>query len=252
MEQTYDRIRQRACRIVSRFPLPDFYKDHTLANNLSRNNLKTNPIIIKLKLAVSRHLEDDFGHGIKHAVKVAVDAGSLMIIENNPAGISNNVPDRRLISVQCAALLHDLMRKYDNHAIRGAEYARKVLKHYPLSPLEIDNISQAIRNHEAFKRTVEIIDPEGILVSDCLYDADKFRWGPDNFTDTIWAMVSFSKIPLKDFLKFYPEGMKKLAGIKDTFRTNTGKKYGPQFIDIGIAAGEELFKIINTEFKHLL
>lgn len=252
MEQIYDRIRERARRIVSRFPLPDFYKDHSLANKLSRNYLKTNPIIIKLRLFVSRHMEDDFGHGMKHAVKVAIDAGALIIIENNLTGLSEDVPDRRLTSVQCAALLHDIMRKHDDHAIRGAKYARTALKNYPFSPAEIDNISHSIRNHEAFKNTVEIINPDGILISNCLYDADKFRWGPDNFTDTIWAMVSFFNVPFKDFLDSYPQGMEKLAKIKNTFRTGTGKKYGPQFIDIGIAAGEELLKTINTEFKHLL
>jgi hypothetical protein len=53
-------------------------------------------------------------------------------------------------------------------------------------------------------------------------------------------------------MEFYPEGMEKLAKIKDTFRTRTGKKYGPQFIDLGIAIGKELFDVINREFAHLL
>ena len=54
------------------------------------------------------------------------------------------------------------------------------------------------------------------------------------------------------FMELYPDGMEKIAKIKHTFRTGTGKKYGPQFIDIGLAIGEELFDVIHTEFADLL
>jgi hypothetical protein len=46
--------------------------------------------------------------------------------------------------------------------------------------------------------------------------------------------------------------MEGLVKIKQTFRTDTGKKYGPQFIDTGISIGEELFRVINTEFRSYL
>ena len=77
-------------------------------------------------------LKDDFGHGLDHAVKVAVDAGALMIIENKLVGSSNDFINRRVIIVQCAALLHDIKRKQENHAVKGAAYARKVLKRISL------------------------------------------------------------------------------------------------------------------------
>ncbi len=252
MEIIYARIRQRARQIVSQYPSPDFYQDHSFAYELSRKYLEKNPFTEKLQSFVARHLEDDFGHGIKHALKVAIDAGTLMIIENTLAGRSDNFINRRVIIVQCACLLHDIKRKQENHAIKGATYARQVLKVYPFKSDEVDDICRAIRNHEAFKKTEKAITPEGALVSDCLYDADKFRWGPDNFKDTVWAMVSFFNIPVAQFIGLYPEGMEKLSKIKHTFRTNTGKKYGPQFIDLGLAIGKELFDIINTEFAHLL
>jgi len=65
-------------------------------------------------------------------------------------------------------------------------------------------------------------------------------------------MVSFFNIPVAQFMDLYPEGMEKLAKIKNTFRTITGKKYGPQFIDLGLAIGKELFGVIQTEFAHLI
>ena len=252
MEIIYARIRHRARQIVSQYPSPDFYQDHSLANELSLQYLETNAFTEKLRSFVAEHLEDDFGHGIEHSLKVAIDAGALMIIENKLAGRSDNYINQRVIIVQCAGLLHDIQRRHDNHAVKGAAYARKVLQVFPFKSHEVDDICRAIRNHEAFKKTVKASTSEGALVSDCLYDADKFRWGPDNFTDTVWAMVSFSNTPFTQFMDFYPEGMEKLANIKHTFRTNTGKKYGPQFIDLGLAIGKELFNVIQTEFAHLL
>ena len=252
MEIIYTRIRQRARQIVSQYPPPDFYQDHSFANELSLQYLETNAFTEKLQSFVAKHLEDDFGHGIKHALKVAVDAGALMIIESKLAGRSDNFINQRVIIVQCAGLLHDIQRRHEDHAVKGAVYARQVLKVLPFKSHEVDDICRAIRNHEAFKKTVKANTSEGGLVSDCLYDADKFRWGPDNFTDTVWAMVSFFNIPVAQFMDLYPEGMEKLAKIKHTFRTNTGKKYGPQFIDLGLAIGEELLGVIQTEFAHLL
>jgi hypothetical protein len=252
MKLIYAPIRKRALQIVSRYPSPDFYQDHSLSNELSRQYFETNTYTVQLRAFVAKKLKDDFGHGLEHAVKVAMDAGALMIVENKRISASNDVINRRVIIVQCAALLHDIKRKQEDHAVRGAAYARKVLKKYPFDPDEIEDICLAIRNHEAFKNSVKSNTLQGSLVSDCLYDADKFRWGPDNFIDTVWTMASFFQLPVVKFMELYPNGMKKVAKIRHTFRTDTGKKYGPQFIDIGLAIGEELFDVIKTEFAHLL
>lgn len=252
MEIIYARIRKRARQIVSQYPSPDFYQDHSLANELSQKYFEENPHTEKLRSFVAEQLEDDFGHGIEHALKVAIDAGALMIIENKLTGRSDNFINQRVIVVQCAGLLHDIQRSRKDHAVKGADYARQVLQVFPFKSDEVDDICRAIRNHEAFKKTVKASTSEGALVSDCLYDADKFRWGPDNFTDTVWAMVSFYNIPIVQFMDLYPESMEKLAKIKHTFRTNMGKKYGPQFIDLGLSIGEKLFEVIQTEFAYLL
>lgn len=252
MEIIYTRLRRRARQIVSQYPTPDFYQDHSLANKLSLQHFEANPFTEKLRRLVADRLENDFGHGIQHASKVAIEAGALMIIENTLAGCSDYFTTHRVTIVQCAGLLHDIQRRKNDHAVQGAAYARRVLKAFPFKSDEIDDICRAIRNHEAFKKTIKASTIDGERVSDCLYDADKFRWGPDNFTDTVWAMVSFSNLPVAQFMDLYPQGMEKLAKIKDTFRTNTGKKYGPQFIDIGLAIGQELFDVIQAEFAHLL
>jgi hypothetical protein len=248
METIYTRIQTKAREIVSRFPTPDFYRQEADAILSSRRLMEKSEHISALKAIVVEHLDDDFGHGLRHATKVSLEAGSLALIEGRRIPLSGRTITRYVLLVQCAGLLHDIRRKKKDHAIKGAAFTKKLLQDFPLSSKEVADICLAIQNHEAFKNTIEIDSPRGKLISDCLYDADKFRWGPDNFTDTLWEMVSFLNPPLKTFIAHYPKGMKSLERIKKTFRTQAGQQYGPEFIDIGIAVGEELYRVIRNEF----
>ena len=252
MQPIYVRLRERARQIVSTFPPPDFYQDQSRAYEFSRRFLKNDPAIKKLHGFVADHLEDNFGHGLRHAVKVTIDAGALLFIEGQAAGYGRSMLELRVRVVQCAGLLHDIKRKKKEHAKRGAACAREILKDYSLAPDEIEDVCRAIHNHEAFKNDILITTSKGALVSDCLYDADKFRWGPDNFTDTLWDMISLYDLPLSKFMARYPQGMEGLEKIKTTFRTQTGKKYGPRFIDMGMAIGEKLYGVIQAEFSDYL
>jgi hypothetical protein len=243
----YDKIRIQARKIASLFPEPDFYKVFSMEDEISRNIFNTNPVVNELRLIVVSEIENDFGHGMDHVTKVSIDAGTLICIESDKAGHSDDVKKRLIILSQCAGLLHDIKRKHKDHAVKSAGFARKVLKDYDFfKENDIMEISLAIENHEAFKTIVKSNAPEGKLISDCLYDADKFRWGPDNFTHTVWDMLAFSKTPIHVFLKGYKNGIEGLAKIKQTFRSKTGKKYGPQFIDIGLDIGRELYKVIGA------
>jgi hypothetical protein len=248
----YAQLRERARQIVARFPSVDFYRDEAAALEVSRKVFETAPLVVRLRREVITRLQDDFGHGIQHATRVALDAGALTRIEGEAAGYQGRYLKRRICIVHCASLLHDIQRKQSNHAEQGASLAAELLAQHPLGADEKEDICIAIRNHEAFRETVSVNTREGALVSDCLYDADKFRWGPDNFTDTLWAMAAFRQPTLRDFVNLYPAGMKSLARIKSTFRTPTGRKYGPAFIDLGIAVGEELYRVITTEFAAYL
>jgi hypothetical protein len=244
----YTRIQFRARQIVAKFPVPDFYRDHPQAMAISRRIFDHHPLVTRLRTFTIRILDDEIGHGILHANKVSLDAGALVFIEGNLAGYSESVLQRRIIVAQCAGLLHDIERKKQDHASMGAMFARNVLKDYPFMPAEIEDICCAIENHEAFKKNVPLNTPEGLLVSNCLYDSDKFRWGPDNFTDTVWAMVIHLDLPLMKFLARFPKGMSHIARIKNTFRSTTGRKYGPQMIDLGLLIGQKIYRMILTEF----
>jgi hypothetical protein len=253
MGPVYAILRDKARKMAERLPLADFYRIHGREIDLARQALTSGRgLLAEIRDLVRHTIENDFGHGVMHAHKVALDAGALVLIACERAGLDHTATERRLLSVQTAGLLHDMRRKEKRHAEAGAVFARETLAAFDFSPPEVDAICYAIRNHEAFKRVQPPPSPEAGLVSDCLYDADKFRWGPDNFTDTLWDMVMFYNPPLAVFVERFPGGMQKLAEIKLTFRSAAGKRYGPQMIDYGILIGRELMNMIRTEFTHLL
>ena len=248
MASVYLRLRERAREIASRYPPPDFYQDFKETIARSQHLFANHPLVAEIQELVATHIDDDFGHGMHHATKVAVDAGALIGIEGPNQGYDERLTRRRVIVAQCAGLLHDIDRRASDHAVRGAAFAQHILPSFTLTADEINDICLAIRDHEAFQAKVAIASPMGRLLSDCLYDADKFRWGPDNFKNTVWSMVSVLNPPLDQFIRRYPQGMQTLARIRDTFRTTTGMRYGPQFIDLGLAIGEELYQVLLSEF----
>ena len=245
MDPHYQSFRAYARRLAANLPAPAFYQEFTDEAQRSRHFMVNNPTVSKLRWYVSETVDNTFGHGFMHAEKVTLDAGTLMLVECGKLGEPEVNAEALLTMVQCAGLLHDIKRRRKNHAVSGAEKARESLKDYAFSPDSAAAICLAIKNHEAFQPVIACPDRESTLVSGCLYDADKFRWGPDNFTHTVWEMVSFANIPIETFMQKYPEAMRRLAGIADTFRTDTGKKYGPEFIDQGLKIGRQLLEYIQ-------
>jgi hypothetical protein len=180
---------------------------------------------------------DCYGHGFSHIRKVALDAGAILLIEVKSASRMVN-PKRLVLLGHLAGLLHDVKRREKNHAQQGAQEAAKILTDFALKAWEC---TRAIANHEAFQPQNSLDDPADQLLSDALYDADKFRWGPDNFTETLWAMLTSRKVPLSMVLPRFLSGLEGIRQIRETFRTPTGKAYGPDFIDRGLEIGRRFY-----------
>jgi len=230
-------------------PHPHFHRVCARQVAISREMLHKDPLIQRIKAKIYPLLENDFGHGILHSELVCVDGAAIIQMEmNSPkkdTGLTKGII-RNMQLIQIAGLLHDTQRKEPNHAEKGARFAQQFLKDKQLgmTSLEIETISTAIAQHEAF----QILSPDATtpsLISDALYDADKFRWGPDNLTHTVWDMVIYKDVPPRQFLNKFSTGMDKMAQIGQTFRTDTGRQFGPDFINIGMAAGVRFFKEIQ-------
>lgn len=239
MKRELEEARKIARKIARSIEPPRFYQEKIREVGKSRRMFSSSPLVRKC-LALVREREDSLGHGIVHVRKVSIDAGAIALIENGPV---LPVPEvRRLVLLaHIAGVLHDIRRLEKDHARVSAEEAGKLLALFDLSTHEVAAITGAIGNHEAFRPADPLKDELAIFLSDALYDADKFRWGPDNFTEMLWDMVEYRKASLDAVLARFLKGMEGIKRIRDTFRTRTGKIYGPDFIDRGIDIGMNFY-----------
>jgi len=248
LNPVFRRLRNEARRIAEKLPEPDFYIDFADEVEASHDFFGADPVVLRLRAYVRETVGNDFGHGIDHCEKVALDAGALAGIEGATAGIKGRALLDLIRLAQVAGLLHDIRRRSRNHAREGALFAEKLLRGYPLDCRDVESICTAIYNHEAFGEHRPCTSIKDRIVSASLYDSDKFRWGPDNFTTTVWDMVEGMNLSFAAFKNHYPDGMAYIEKIKTTFRTRAGKNYGPQFIELGLYIGSALLAYIEKEF----
>lgn len=234
----YDRAIALACKIAAEVGIPLFYPEREREVNLSRELFAAEPLVASA-IRIVEERGDCLGHGLIHVRKVAVDMAALVLVEAGRFPPDPHI--RRLVLLaHLAGLLHDICRSQKDHAERGAKEAASLLASFPIQDDERAAIADAIRNHEAFRACRSAAGADARLLSDALYDADKFRWGPDNFTETLWAMVIPRGIPLRALLPRFLPGLEGVEKIRGSFRTATGRQYGPDFIDRGLAIGRRL------------
>jgi hypothetical protein len=150
--------------------------------------------------------------------------------------------DRLVLLAHLAGVFHDLRRFKKQHAKRSAEAAGPVLRAaFGLAETEVKAITKAIGNHEAFQPVEVLEESLDLLISDALYDADKFRWGPDNFTEMLWSMLERRNVPISAVMGRYLQGLEGIEKIRSTFRSKAGREYGPDFIDRGMEIGRRLY-----------
>jgi hypothetical protein len=53
-------------------------------------------------------------------------------------------------------------------------------------------------------------------------------------------------------MRRFPRGMEGISKIKETFRTETGKKYGPEFIELGLEIGWKVYQFLEERFSEEL
>jgi hypothetical protein len=239
LSQEYRHAQAIARRITVEVGEPAFYSEKKKAVESSGRLFRENPLVTKA-VSVLGADPDRIGHGLSHVTKVAVDAGAIILVERDNEESTD--PVLRLVAlVHVAGVLHDIKREEKEHARKGAEEAERILRDFDLSEAERFAIAGAIGNHEAFRPVPPPDDPAWKLLSDALYDADKFRWGPDNFSEMLWDMVSRRDVPLSKVLDRFHKGMEGVGRIRETFRSETGRYYGPDFIDRGMEIGRRLY-----------
>ena len=243
----YPALQKKAVAVARKLGAPSFYGAHKSEFDRSRAAYSESRVLLKCRSYLDESKMHP-AHGVAHCEKVAIEAGVILQIEKAGKRQPGTALPELMLCAQIAGLFHDIKRSEENHTIKGSIEAERIL-----GDLEMDErlkryITAAIRNHEAFKEVLASEDEEAKLVSDSLYDADKFRWGPDNFTTTLWLIVESAATPPEKLYDTFLEKMEGIRRIKQTFRTDAGRRYGPEFIDFGIEIGNEIFR----EMEHLM
>ena len=245
----YEKLQNKALAMARELPRLSFYEDQSPFLSRAEEALRTDEFILKCRAFLDAS-QLECAHGLCHCEAVARDAGTIVLIETSGSAMDRAEIDSLFTASIIAGLLHDIKRREEDHAVRGSIEAEKILSRLGMGLRERQYIADAIRNHEAFQETFDRDDDAGRLVSDALYDADKFRWGPENFSTTLWLIVSSRKTPIEILHRTFREKMKGIEKIKETFRTPTGRRYGPEFIDQGIAIGNAIYEEMSAMLSH--
>ncbi|MEN6437987.1 MAG: hypothetical protein ABFD97_05345 [Syntrophobacter sp.] len=250
MKESIRRLQREAERIASKHPLPEFYTRFKAPHSTARRLFFRNHLVLRLRKIVEPGFHEELGHGLYHSSRVSIDTAALLFIELEGAGVNHYAIERLMVLGIFGGLLHDICRDLENHAECGAEEAERILRDFPnFTKNEVGCICNAIKNHEAFVTSGESTRQWVQLVSDCLYDADKFRWGSDTFTHTLWYMADHKDLSPRALIERFPWGMSGTYRIIDTFRTPTGRQYGPEIIETGVEIGKEIYRYLLQNYR---
>lgn len=242
----YSKLQGKALSAAQEAGRPSFYREHAKELEASLSSYSASCLVQKCRALLDESRLHP-AHGIFHCEKVALEAGAILQIEGRAMGLEASRIRELMLCVQIAGLLHDIKRSEKEHAIAGSKEAAAIMGGFALQEPYKAYIVSAIRNHEAFREVLASEDESAKLVSDSLYDADKFRWGPDNFTVTLWLLIESAGVSLERLYNNFLEKMEGIKKIKKTFRTKTGQLYGPEFIDKGIMIGNKIYRELHLE-----
>jgi len=237
----YPALKEKAIDAARRLGPPSFYRMYKEEVERSFLFFAGSKVLLKCRSYLDESKMHP-AHGIAHGEKVAIEAGAILQIEGASVNIGGAETEELMLCVQIAGLFHDIRRNEADHTTKGSMEAERILEDFAMKNSHKRYITAAIRNHEAFKEVLSSEDEEAKLISDSLYDADKFRWGPDNFTTTLWLIMESSGTPVEALYRNFLEKMEGVRRIKETFRTGIGKKCGPEFIDLGMEIGNEIYR----------
>jgi hypothetical protein len=195
------------------------------------------PLVVRLQGDALGFLNEACGLGVEHGKRVAMEAAALVLAE--PSGLSTDERRRLAVLAELAGLLHDALRYEDNHAEKGADLCMRILRGYPLAPEERLWIAGAVAGHEDGGPQLAEASESARLLGGAVHDADVFRFGPDIFATILWELCECDEWPLEEIAEAFPEGLRRARTLADGFRTEGGRRYGPQLLAEGVSLAEE-------------
>jgi len=248
MDQRIIELKRRAKSLAAGRPQSGFNLDCAEEIGHASTIFFEHPMMQRLQNDALGFLNEPCGIGVEHGKRVAIDAAALVLAE--PTGLDQEERRRLALLAEMAGLLHDTMRFEDDHADKGADLAMRLLRGYSLSPEERLWIAQAVALHETVLPLAEVGPESARLLSGVVFDADRFRFGPDYFITTLWELCDCDEWSLEDIAKTFPEGRKRAEAARSGgFRTEQGRRYGPALITEGLALASEFERFFEQALE---
>ncbi|NIO44139.1 MAG: hypothetical protein GTN36_01095 [Candidatus Aenigmarchaeota archaeon] len=198
-------------------------------------------IIVKdyavLNAMVQEHVskkDTEPGHGHEHLRWVAPRGGYFADLECNARNIEGEVKQRLIKRTIAVGLLHDVERYRGfkkEHAIEGSKVAKEILAR---CSIEDEYIPQIIMRHDEID-LFSIGDVEFDVPFQSNFDADHILWGLER-EESFWRAKEKHNIPPEEAIHDYQY----LSSLRNSFKTQHGKKIGPKFVDFGIAISKHI------------
>ncbi|OIN98878.1 MAG: hypothetical protein AUJ49_12295 [Desulfovibrionaceae bacterium CG1_02_65_16] len=236
-------LKRRARKLATARPQSAFALDCAEELGHASTLFFEHPLLQRLQGDALGYVNEPSGIGVEHAKRVAIDAAALTLAE--PTGLEPEERRRLAVLAEMAGLLHDAMRFEDDHAALGADLCLRILRGYPISSEERLYIAQAVALHEtALPLAEEGPEPAQILAA-VVHDADRFRFGPDILPTTLWELCDCDEGTLEEIARIFPEGPRRAESLRESFRTEQGRRYGPPLLTEGIAMAPEYVRLIE-------
>lgn len=236
-------LKRHARELSASRPQPAFYMECAEEIGHASSLFFDHPLMLRLQNDALGFLNDPCGLGVEHGKRVAVDAAALVLAE--PTGLNQEERRRVALLAEMAGLLHDSMRHEDDHPDKGADLCLRILRGYPLTPEERIWIAQAVALHEADLPLAEGGPESARLLAGAVHDADRFRFGPDFFSATLWELCECDDWTLEEIAQAFPQGQKHAAACLGGFRTEQGRRYGPGLIGEGLSLAKDYARLFD-------
>jgi hypothetical protein len=236
-------LKRHARELSHSRPQPAFVLECAEELSHASNLFFDHPLMLRLQNDALGFLNDACGLGVEHGKRVAVDAAALVLVE--PSGLNQEERRRLALLAEMAGLLHDSMRHEDDHPDKGADLCLRILRGYPLAPEERVWIAQAVSLHEADQPQAEGGPENARLLSGAVHDADRFRFGPDIFTATLWEFCECDDWTLEEIVRTFPKGPEHAGACAHGFRTEQGRRYGPAMLSEGLALAKDYERLFQ-------
>lgn len=244
MDQRITELKRRARDLAASRPQPAFVMDCAEELSHASNLFFDHPMMLRLQSDALGFLNDPCGLGVEHGKRVAIDAAALVLAE--PSGLNQEERRRAALLAEMAGLLHDALRYEDDHAEKGADLCLRILRGYALAPEERLWIAQAVALHEISLPLAVDGGSEFLkLLTGAVHDADRFRFGPDIFSATLWELCECDDWSLEEIVRAFPEGARRAQTFLKGFRTEQGRRYGPGLIAEGISLSSDYERMLG-------